>query len=212
MLAFAEPDRLRAGRISDRYTTTMTACCARAARIAPGGHADTIRIRKLPNIGMAVGSYIKVKTIDGWIKERGGIGTHVNWVHTKFMLVDPLGRAPIVITGSANWSLPSVNTKDMVVIKGDKRVADIYFGDSCASLRIIASVNRSPPIGKAVRAIFLESKSNGRTCAEHPHTRRLVKERGIPFTHRRRTTYVPSLKKLMHTVDAPDPKFGNMLL
>jgi hypothetical protein len=21
-------------------------------------------------------------TIDGWIKERGGIGTHVNWVHT----------------------------------------------------------------------------------------------------------------------------------
>ena len=92
---------------------------------------DTIRIRKLPNIGMALGSYIKVPTIDGWIKERGGIGTHVNWVHTKFMLVDPLGNTPIVITGSANWSLPSINENDenMVIIKGDKRVADIYFGE-----------------------------------------------------------------------------------
>jgi phosphatidylserine/phosphatidylglycerophosphate/cardiolipin synthase-like enzyme len=92
---------------------------------------DTIRIRKFPNIGMALGAYIKVPTIDGWIKERGGIGTHVNWVHTKFMLVDPLGNAPVVISGSANWSLPSINENDenMVVIKGDRRVADIYFGE-----------------------------------------------------------------------------------
>lgn len=92
---------------------------------------DTIRIRRLPNVGMALGSYIKVPTIDGWIQERGGIGTHVNWVHTKFMLVDPLGNTPIVVTGSANWSLPSINANDenLVVIKGSKRVADIYFGE-----------------------------------------------------------------------------------
>ena len=31
---------------------------------------DTIRIRRFPNAGMALGSYIKVPTIDGWIKER----------------------------------------------------------------------------------------------------------------------------------------------
>lgn len=92
---------------------------------------DTIRIRKFPNVGMALGSYIKVPTIDGWIKERGGIGTHVNWVHTKFMLVDPLGDTPVVVTGSANWSLSSINANDenLVVIKGSKRVADIYFGE-----------------------------------------------------------------------------------
>ena len=92
---------------------------------------DTIRIRRLPNVGMALGAYIKVPTIDGWIKERGGIGTHVNWVHTKFMLVDPLGDTPLVITGSANWSLPSINANDenMVIVKGSKRVSDIYFGE-----------------------------------------------------------------------------------
>jgi phosphatidylserine/phosphatidylglycerophosphate/cardiolipin synthase-like enzyme len=92
---------------------------------------DTVRIRRFPNIGMALGSYIKVPTIDGWIKERGGIGTHVNWVHTKFMLVDPLGNTPVVVTGSANWSLPSINANDenLVIIKGSKRAADIYFGE-----------------------------------------------------------------------------------
>ena len=31
---------------------------------------DTIRIRRFPNAGIALGSYIKVPTIDGWIKER----------------------------------------------------------------------------------------------------------------------------------------------
>jgi phosphatidylserine/phosphatidylglycerophosphate/cardiolipin synthase-like enzyme len=111
--------------------------CALLEKYVNGGSAasrqqaidDTIRIRRLPNVGMALGNYITVPTIDGWLKERGGIGTNVNWVHTKFMLVDPLGADPIVITGSANWSLPSVkdNDENMVVIRGETRVADIYF-------------------------------------------------------------------------------------
>jgi phosphatidylserine/phosphatidylglycerophosphate/cardiolipin synthase-like enzyme len=55
----------------------------------------------------------------------------VHWVHTKFMLVDPLGRDPIVISGSANFSDASTNTNEenMLVIRGDQRVADIYFGE-----------------------------------------------------------------------------------
>jgi len=90
---------------------------------------DSIRIRRLPNVGMAVGSRIYVDTIDGWLREAKGIGKFVNWVHTKFMLVDPLGNNPITITGSANWSMPSTNENDenMIVICGDQRVADIYF-------------------------------------------------------------------------------------
>lgn len=90
---------------------------------------DTIRIRKLPNVGMALGSSIKVKTIDGWMKEASPLGMHVNWVHTKFMLVDPLGSSPKTVTGSANWSLPSTNANDenVLVIDGDQRVAHIYF-------------------------------------------------------------------------------------
>jgi len=47
------------------------------------------------------------------------------------MLVDPLGNGPGVLSGSANWSEPSVDTNDenLVAIRGDKRLADIYFGE-----------------------------------------------------------------------------------
>lgn len=93
--------------------------------------ADIERIRRHPNIGMALGNNIFVDWVDGWRKEDRGIGVNVNWVHTKFMLVDPLGTRPITLTGSANFSEASVNTNDenMVLIRGDTRVADIYFGE-----------------------------------------------------------------------------------
>jgi len=53
------------------------------------------------------------------------------YIHTKVMLVDPLGDDPIVVTGSANFSRPSqrINDENMLVIRGDTRVADIYAGE-----------------------------------------------------------------------------------
>jgi phosphatidylserine/phosphatidylglycerophosphate/cardiolipin synthase-like enzyme len=53
------------------------------------------------------------------------------YIHDKFMLVDPLGDDPIVVTGTANFSGPSqyANDENMVVIRGNPRVADIYFGE-----------------------------------------------------------------------------------
>jgi phosphatidylserine/phosphatidylglycerophosphate/cardiolipin synthase-like enzyme len=54
---------------------------------------------------------------------------HVAFVHTKFLLSDPLGADPIVVTGSANFSVASTkdNDENMVIVRGDRRVADIYF-------------------------------------------------------------------------------------
>ncbi|WP_431096566.1 phospholipase D-like domain-containing protein [Polaromonas aquatica] len=91
--------------------------------------ADTLEIRKRANVVLAVGSRVFTKKVDGWLLEAKGLGVNVNWVHTKFMLCDPLGANPIVITGSANFSNNSVknNDENMIVIKGDQRVADIYF-------------------------------------------------------------------------------------
>jgi phosphatidylserine/phosphatidylglycerophosphate/cardiolipin synthase-like enzyme len=45
------------------------------------------------------------------------------------MLIDPLSDSPIVITGSANFSTASTieNDENMLLIKGNKRAADIYF-------------------------------------------------------------------------------------
>ena len=53
------------------------------------------------------------------------------YIHDKFILADPLSDDPIVVTGTANFSKPSqvVNDENMVVIRGDTRVADIYFGE-----------------------------------------------------------------------------------
>jgi phosphatidylserine/phosphatidylglycerophosphate/cardiolipin synthase-like enzyme len=109
----------------DKYVNGGTPA-SRAAAIA-----DIERIRRFPNIGLALGNRIFVDWIDGWHQEGPGIGVNVNWVHTKFMLIDPLGSKPVTLTGSANWSEPSVtdNDENVLVIRGDKRVADIYFGE-----------------------------------------------------------------------------------
>jgi len=109
----------------DKYVNGGNAS-SRAAAIA-----EIERIRRHPNVGMALGQRIFVDWIDGWHQESRPIGVNVNWVHTKFMLVDPLGSRPVTFSGSANWSEASVTTNDenMLVVRGDKRVADIYFGE-----------------------------------------------------------------------------------
>lgn len=109
----------------DKYVNGGNAA-SRAAAIA-----DTERIRRRPNVGMALGHRIMVDWIDGWLPESDPIGVNVNWVHTKFMLVDPLGNKPVTLTGSANWSEASAGTNDenLLVIRGHQRVADIYFGE-----------------------------------------------------------------------------------
>jgi phospholipase D-like protein len=97
------------------------------------GKKDIRRIRALPNVVVALGNNITVNSFDRWLKERRGLTkeAHVLWVHTKYMLVDPLGDEPIIVTGSANFSAASTDTNDenMVVIRNDTRVADIYTGE-----------------------------------------------------------------------------------
>lgn len=80
----------------------------------------------------AVGSYIRSNKYDGWVREKlSGFNKYVNYIHNKFMLVDPLTSNPIVISGSANFSNASTNRNDenMIIVNGNKSVADIYFGE-----------------------------------------------------------------------------------
>jgi phosphatidylserine/phosphatidylglycerophosphate/cardiolipin synthase-like enzyme len=53
------------------------------------------------------------------------------YIHDKFMLIDPLGDDPTTVTGSANFSGASQtdNDENMLVIRSDQRVADVYFGE-----------------------------------------------------------------------------------
>jgi phosphatidylserine/phosphatidylglycerophosphate/cardiolipin synthase-like enzyme len=80
----------------------------------------------------AVGARIEDDLLDGWAKEElTGLNVHVKYIHTKFMLIDPLSSDPIVITGSANFSDASTreNDENMLVIRGSTRVADLYLGE-----------------------------------------------------------------------------------
>lgn len=122
---FDKDDGILRFALLDKYVNGGSAA-SRAAAIA-----DIERIRRHPNIGMSIGNRMYVDWIDGWRKEGEGIGLHVDWIHTKFMLIDPLGSKPITLSGSANWSTASVtdNDENLLVIRGDKRVADIYFGE-----------------------------------------------------------------------------------
>jgi len=86
-------------------------------------------LRGDPDNVVAAGEYTGTGAYKTWIAQAlNRLGVHVHYVHTKLMIVDPLTDDPIVITGSGNWSNESCedNDENMVVIRGDTRVADIY--------------------------------------------------------------------------------------
>ena len=83
------------------------------------------------DVFFAAGGYLGEGALANFLKERDNPLNSNNYIHTKFMLVDPLGDDPLIVTGSANFSRPSqrINDENMLVIRGDTRVADIYFGE-----------------------------------------------------------------------------------
>jgi phosphatidylserine/phosphatidylglycerophosphate/cardiolipin synthase-like enzyme len=98
----------------------------------PAAEKEMRRLRAMKENRFAVGNRISTNRFDRWVKETlTGLNTHVQFIHTKFMLIDPLGVDPIIFTGSANFSDASTlrNDENMLVIRGNKRVADIYLGE-----------------------------------------------------------------------------------
>jgi phosphatidylserine/phosphatidylglycerophosphate/cardiolipin synthase-like enzyme len=98
----------------------------------PAAEKAMHQLRAKPENRFAVGNVIATNEFDRWLKEAlTGLNEHVQFIHTKFMLVDPLSADPIVITGSANFSDASTlaNDENMLVIRGNTRVADIYLGE-----------------------------------------------------------------------------------
>lgn len=91
-----------------------------------------VRLNARNNVYEAWGSYLQ-DPVYQWARETNAarlqLNTHVSYIHSKFLLMDPLGVDPIVVTGSANFSGASTNDNDenMLLIRGNQRVADIYF-------------------------------------------------------------------------------------
>lgn len=93
---------------------------------------EFVALNSRQNVYKAWGAYLR-SPLHRWAREKSTIGlqlnTHVAYIHSKFLLMDPLSTDPKVVTGSANFSEASTNANDenMMIIRGNQRVADIYF-------------------------------------------------------------------------------------
>jgi phosphatidylserine/phosphatidylglycerophosphate/cardiolipin synthase-like enzyme len=98
----------------------------------PRAKKEFVGLNAQNNVYKAWGSFLR-EPLYQWAKETNagalGLNQHVSYIHSKFLLMDPLSKDPVVITGSANFSTASTNDNDenMIAIRGDQRVADIYF-------------------------------------------------------------------------------------
>lgn len=107
-----------------------------------------------------------------WLNEihSGLNGSNVLYIHTKYLIVDPMGPKTLIITGSANFSTNSTSSNDenMVIIpcindEGKTRVQDIYLGEFFRLFdhwyfRYLHSIDTSSKTEQAKRR-FLKSTS-----------------------------------------------------
>jgi phosphatidylserine/phosphatidylglycerophosphate/cardiolipin synthase-like enzyme len=89
------------------------------------------QIDAVRNTVIAAGAILKDGDLENFIGEHLTGFNKNRYIHDKFILVDPLKKRSVVVTGTANFSGPSqsVNDENMLVIPADTRVADIYFGE-----------------------------------------------------------------------------------
>jgi phosphatidylserine/phosphatidylglycerophosphate/cardiolipin synthase-like enzyme len=95
-----------------------------------GNKQNYDKIKGVENNRIALGDTIRDDNeLAGWHAERlTGLNTHVKYVHTKYMLLDPFGECPTIITGSANFSKASTQTNDenMVILRDCPGPMDVY--------------------------------------------------------------------------------------
>jgi phosphatidylserine/phosphatidylglycerophosphate/cardiolipin synthase-like enzyme len=117
------------------FRLALLEAATRPMENGPEKEAEIARVqalRNMPENVFAIGDFIRTNKFDGWVKEKlSGMNSHVKYVHNKFMLVNPLSKDPVVVAGSANFSDASTSNNDenMLVVRGNTRIADIYLGE-----------------------------------------------------------------------------------
>ncbi len=69
-------------------------------------------INQVGNTVIAAGAKLEKGEMENFLGESLTGFNRNQYIHNKFMLVDPLGDDPIVITGTANFSRPSQTAND----------------------------------------------------------------------------------------------------
>lgn len=134
-LAFGVGDKFREALLQHNSTSPLTFLLLEKDDV-PNPRSKNkeawVPINAKNNVYKAFGAYLE-DSLYQFARESNArllrMNNHVAYIHSKFLLVDPLSGDPIVVTGSANFSKPSTNGNDenMLIIRGDLRVADIYF-------------------------------------------------------------------------------------
>lgn len=128
------------------------------------------KLSKDPSAVVIAGSKLD-NNFGQWLAEinPGLNGSNVQYIHSKYLIIDPLGAEPYIITGSANFSVPSTNKNDenMVIIpcsskKRETRVQDIYLGEFFRIIdhlysRYLASLDKSTEEEKRKRRFLKET-------------------------------------------------------
>jgi phosphatidylserine/phosphatidylglycerophosphate/cardiolipin synthase-like enzyme len=87
-----------------------------------------------PNTQLAAAASLSDKSVlEAWQKQLLAESMHHSgvYIHTKIMIFDPLSATPMVVTGSANFSLNSSenNDENQLFVSGEAEVADVYLGE-----------------------------------------------------------------------------------
>jgi phosphatidylserine/phosphatidylglycerophosphate/cardiolipin synthase-like enzyme len=120
--------------LSQPFREALEPQCAALNYLLFDSEADNFSEDGRQDRRIAIGAKIEQNQLDNWYaglwkRERlTGLNVHVKYLHTKYLLVDPFGDDPLLISGSANFSAASTrnNDENMLVIRGDRRVVDIY--------------------------------------------------------------------------------------
>jgi phosphatidylserine/phosphatidylglycerophosphate/cardiolipin synthase-like enzyme len=121
-----------------------------------------------PNLNKdAIALSLEGHELDVWLRERHfreRNSGHVFYVHTKIMGADLLTDDPLVFSGSANFSPPSLlaNDENMVLIRGDAGVAEVYLTEffrlfNHFYFRYVAQETAKRDRGDVNKIVFLEA-------------------------------------------------------
>ncbi len=141
---------------------------------------------------------IKEFELDKWFFEeehfRPSNDGFVFFVHTKFLLIDPLSDDPLVCSGSANFSSGSLlqNDENMLLVRGNTRIADIYMTEFDRVFRHfyfrdIANELAAAKTSDDAQAIFLDETDSWTANYFKPGT--LKNNRRIMFFEQPKTTW-----------------------
>eukprot|EP00039_Didymoeca_costata_P010910 m.148654 g.148654 ORF g.148654 m.148654 type:complete len:715 (-) comp15002_c0_seq2:1047-3191(-) len=145
------------------------------------------------------GAVLKESVGEGFVAEQlTGLNDHVAYVHTKFMLLDPLSATPVVITGSGNFSYASIfdNDENMVVIKGNTRCADLYYVEFMRLFRHFAFRDyiKALGAGRSQNWTYLATDESWISGHFHGHKfedRRMILEAWVPASNQQELNNAP---------------------